>query len=190
MGSQLACGFECRICGEHHDVLPLSYSVKAPKAVLGIAADELEKRVVITPDQCVIDGKNFYLRGRIPVPIIGLDEPFIWGVWAEIGPKDFIRTIKQWKVEGREAMQPFPGWLDSEISIFGDTINVEVDVWTQRVGRRPHFILTDQDHPLALEQRDGMTLLRAEQIAEQMLHPSLLLSGIGAVVAEDKDSDV
>jgi hypothetical protein len=190
MGSELKCGFECSICGEHHDVLPLSYSVKAPKAVLGIPGDELEKRVVITPDQCVIDGKDFYLRGRIPVPIIGSDEPFIWGVWAEIGPKDFVRTIEQWKMEGREAMQPFRGWLNTEIPIFGNTINVDVDVWTQRVGRRPHFILTDQDHPLAREQRDGMTLLRAEQIAEQMLHQGILSSGPGAVVADAKDSVV
>ena len=82
MGSELQTGFDCSVCGEHHDVLPLSYSVKAPLAVTAIPLDEFEKRVVITPDQCVIDGRDFYLRGRILVPIIGLGEPFVWGVWA------------------------------------------------------------------------------------------------------------
>ena len=137
---------------------------------------------MITPDQCVIDGKDFYLRGRIPVPIIGLNklgrlneldklnEPFIWGVWAEVGPKNFLHTIDMWKVEGREADPPFPGWLDSEISLYGNTINVEADVWTQRVGRRPHFRLIDPDHLLAIEQRNGITMQRVEQIAAQMLH--------------------
>ena len=176
MGSELNTGFDCQMCGKHHDILPLSFSVKAPRAASLIPKNELEQRVVITPDQCVIDGKDFYLRGRIPVPILGLqspdglDEPFIWGVWAEVGPKNFLRTIDMWKVEGREADPPFPGWLDSEISIYGNTINLEVDVWTQRVGRRPHFRLIDTDHPLAIEQRNGITMQRVEQIAAQMLH--------------------
>ena len=34
--------------------------------------EELERRVVLTPDQCVIDGKDFYMRGRILVPVIGV----------------------------------------------------------------------------------------------------------------------
>jgi hypothetical protein len=178
MGTELSCGFDCTICGEHHEVLPLSFSIKAPKAALAIPADEWEQRVVITADQCVVDGKTFFLRGRIPVPVIGLEEPFIWGIWAEVSPKDFIRTIELWKVEGREAQQPFPGWIDSEIPIFGDTINLEVDVWTQPVGRRPHFLMADQDHPLALEQRHGITMRRAEEIAEQMLHPGAVSKSV------------
>jgi hypothetical protein len=170
MGSELQSGFACRACGERHDVLPLSYSVKAPNAVTAIPLDELERRVVITPDQCVIDGRDFYLRGRIIVPIIGLDEPFIWGVWAEISPKNFIRANDLWNVTGREKEAPFPGWLNTEIFLFGNTINLEVNVHTQPVGRRPHFTVCDENHPLATEQRDGMTLQRVEEIAEMILH--------------------
>jgi hypothetical protein len=51
------------VCGEHH-ALPLSYSVKAPLAVGVIPAEELDQRVVITPDQCVVDGKDFYPRSH------------------------------------------------------------------------------------------------------------------------------
>lgn len=160
----------CNVCRERHEVLPLSYSVKAPLAVTAIPLDELEKRVVITPDQCVIDGKDFYLRGRIVVPVIGLDEPFIWGVWAEISPKNFIRANDFWEMPGRETEPPFPGWLNTELFLFGNTINLEVSVQTQIVGRRPHFTVSDPDHPLAIEQRDGITLQRVEEIAETILH--------------------
>ena len=73
-----------------------------------------------------------YIRGRIPIPIHGpagdLDEPFIWGVWAEISPKNFIRTFELWDTPGREDEPPFPGYLNSEIPIFGPTINLELDV--------------------------------------------------------------
>lgn len=170
MGSEIKTGFTCRVCGEHHEVLPLSYSVKAPRAVTAVPLDEFEKRVVITPDQCVIDGKDFYLRGRILVPILGMDEPFAWGVWAEISPKNFIRANDLWNVPGREREPAFPGWLNTEMFLFGNTINLEVSVHTQVVGRRPEFTVSDPDHPLAVEQRNGMTLRRVEEIAEAILH--------------------
>jgi hypothetical protein len=170
MGSELKTGFACSICGVRHDVLPLSFSVKAPLAVVKIPTEELQQRVVITPDQCVIDDRDFYLRGRIPVPIIGLEEPFIWGVWAEVSPKNFVRTVEMWNTIGREAEPVFSGWLDTELFLFGDTINLEVSVETQVVGRRPHFRIVDQDHPLAREQREGILIERVEKIAEQILH--------------------
>jgi hypothetical protein len=172
MGSELKTGFDCTVCGKHHDVLPLSFSVKAPRSASLIPLNELEQRVVITPDQCVIDDSVFYLRGRIPIPILGLDEPFIWGVWAEISPKNFVRTIELWKTHGRESESPYPGWLDNEIALFGNTINLQVDIQTQVVGRRPHFAISDPHHPLAIEQRKGITISRVIQIAQRILHPS------------------
>jgi hypothetical protein len=157
-------GFTCTVCGNEHEELPLSYSVKAPQAVVAIPPDEV--------DQCVIDGRDFYLRGRIPVPIEGRDDPFIWGVWAEVSPKNFIRTGELWTVEGRETEPPFPGWLNTAIPLYGDTINLEVLVHTMPVGRRPHFEIVDEDHPLAIEQRRGITLDRIHQIAEAILAQS------------------
>ena len=164
--------FACRVCGERHESLPVSYSVKVPAAAIAISAEHLERRVVLTPDQCVIDGRDFYLRGRIPVPVAGLEEPFIWGVWAEVSPKSFIRSNKLWKVAGREGEPPFRGWLDSRLDLFGDTINLEVSIQTQVVGRRPHFTVVDRSHPLAIEQRNGITLRRVQEIAERILHGS------------------
>jgi hypothetical protein len=172
MGIESENGFGCRVCGERH-VLPLSYSVKAPLAVGAIPAEEFDQRVVITPDQCVIDGKDFYLRGRVLVPVIGLAEPFVWGIWAEVSPKNFVRTNELWVVEGREREPAFPGWLNTQLPVFGDTYNLELSVQTQPVGQRPQFTVIDQDHPLAVEQREGITMERVEEIAVRMLHPVL-----------------
>jgi hypothetical protein len=135
-----------------------------------VPMEELEQRIVFTPDQCVIDGKDFYLRGRILVPVIGLEEPFVWGVWAEVSPTNFVRTNELWTVEGREAEPAFPGWLNTQLPVFGDTFNLEVSVQTQRVGKRPHFTVVDEGHSLAVEQRNGITMRRVEEIAERMLH--------------------
>jgi hypothetical protein len=177
MPSESPADFLCRICKQHHS-LSTSYSIKAPIAAFVIPKEEIDSRIVITPDQCVIDQRDFYLRGRIPIPIHGpdgvLEEPFIWGVWAEVSPKNFIRTNELWSTEGRESEPPFPGYLNSKISIFAPTINLEVDVQTQPVGRRPHFFVKDPTHPLAIEQREGISLDRLQQIAEQIFHPETI----------------
>jgi hypothetical protein len=168
--AELLSGFDCRICGKHHSTLPLSFSVKAPLAATRIPHEEIESRVVLNADQCVIDGKEFFLRGRIVVPIADIAEPFIWGVWAEVGPKDFIRTQKLWKMDGREFEPTFRGWLDTDLPLFEATVNLEVRVQTQVVGRRPHFEIVSELHSLGREQRVGITLLRAQEIAESLLH--------------------
>ena len=166
--AELLTGFACTHCHRFHDVLPLSFSVKAPLAVTRLPAEELESRLVITRDQCVVDNAQFFLRGRIVLPIHGLEEPFIWGVWAEISPKNFIGTQNLWKTEGRERTPSYPGYLDTELPLYGNTLNLEVRVQTQVVGRRPHFTMVQQDHALAVEQKGGISLARVRQIASSL----------------------
>jgi len=151
--------------------LSMSYSVKAPSAVAAIPEAELDRRIVFTLDQCAIDHKAFYIRGRIPIPVIGGDEPFIWGVWAQVGEPDFARANRMWRVEGREGEPPFVGWLNTPIPIYPSTLNLELRVLTQVVGRRPHFELTDASHPLAIEQRNGITMDRVREIGEALRNP-------------------
>jgi hypothetical protein len=162
--------FLCSICNERHTI-STTYSIKIPAAALAIPKEEIDSRVVITPDQCVIDNRDFYIRGRIPIPIHGLEEPFIWGVWAEVSPKTFLRANELWNTPSREDEPPFPAYLNSEIPIFGPTLNLELDVQTQPIGRRPHFFIKDPNHPLARDQREGISHERLQKIAEQILHP-------------------
>ena len=169
--AELAEGFDCRACGKHHDVLPLSFSVKAPLALLRVPVAERARRVVITPEQCVIDDADCYLRGRIVVPIVELAEPFIWGVWAAVSPKDFFLTQRMWTVKGREAEPAYRGRLETDLALFGETVNLELRVKTQVVGRRPHFEIVNELHPLAREQREGISMARVREIAERLLHP-------------------
>ncbi len=170
MENDFAPEFTCRICGQQHP-LPLSYSIKAPLAAKAIPEEELESRVVLNVEQCVIDNREFFLRGRVPIPIHGREQPFIWGVWVEISPKNFLRTFEMWNTPGREAEPPFDGYLNSEITPYGSTFNLLVDVRTQAVGMRPHFMVRDPEHPLAIEQRDGISMDRVQEIAEMLLHP-------------------
>ena len=170
MGAELPAGYECPVCGQHHAPLTLSFSAKAPAAVAGVRGDELERRLVISADQCVLDERRFFLRGRIVIPVHELVEPFVWGVWAEVSAKSFFLTNQRWTTKGREADAAFAGYLDTEIPWFGNTLSLRVDVRTQPVGRRPHFVVADPAHRLSQEQREGMTLDRVKEIAAAVLH--------------------
>jgi hypothetical protein len=65
----------------------------------------------------------------------------------------------------------FEGLLNSDLPLYGDTRNLLVKVVAMPVGRRPHFFPADEDHPLAREIRDGISMARVVAIAERMLHP-------------------
>src|ERR1700742_2816637 len=108
---ELETGFDCRICRQRHAKLPLSFCCQAPMAVTAIPEWQLESRVVITAEQCVIDDTHFYLRGRIVIPIHGCDAPFVWGVWAQVSAKNFYCAYKKWNEPARELEPPFAGRL-------------------------------------------------------------------------------
>jgi len=56
------------------------------------------------------------------------------------------------------------------IPSYPETINLKTAVHSRDVGLRPYIELEATDHPLALEQRNGITMVRVRQIAEQMHH--------------------
>lgn len=51
------------------------------------------------------------------------------------------------------------------------TLNLKTNLHTQPVGRRPTIELEPTDHPLAVEQRSGITHARVRKLAELTLHP-------------------
>ncbi|MEO6924127.1 MAG: DUF2199 domain-containing protein, partial [Bryocella sp.] len=119
MASMSSAGpFVCRVCGEQH---PLSFAFRAdsPQAVLVVPEAERAERVVLSPFQCIVDHQNFYLRGRLLIPVHGYDQPFVRGVWAEVSPKNFVRSHEMWNTPGREKEPVFPGYLNNDLSLYG-----------------------------------------------------------------------
>ena len=161
--------YECRSCGERHEGIPFSYGTVAPAHWNdSLAADE---RGVLTEDLCVIRGEHFFVRARIVIPVIDADQEFDWGVWVSLSQTNFARTHELWTTPGREREPPYFGWLSTEIPIYHPTtLSLKTHVHTQPVGRRPLVVLEPTDHPLAVEQRTGITVARVQRIAEEVLH--------------------
>jgi hypothetical protein len=163
-------GFICNCCGNFHNTLPLSYACDAPIYWFGIPEKERKKRCKLTSDLCVIDDKDYFIRGCLEIPIIGSQEKFDWNVWVSLSKANFDLTTRCWKSKDRDNLEPMFGWLSTRLPYNPDTINLKALVHTRKVGTRPFIELEPTDHPLAIEQRDGITIRRVQEIAEGLLH--------------------
>jgi hypothetical protein len=165
-------GFRCSCCGGWHDSLPMSYAFGPPASWHALPDEEREKRSQLSSDHCIIDNRYFFLRGLIEIPVVDSFDSFYWDVWVSVSAVNFRRSSALWAKAGREKEPPFFGWLNTLIPSYPSTGNLKTMVHTRPVGERPLIELEPTDHPLAIEQRIGITLKRVQEIAETLVHSS------------------
>jgi hypothetical protein len=148
----------------------MSYVAEAPVYWEAIPSEERQRRGELSSDQCAIDGEHFFVLGRLEIPIVGESERFAWNVWVSLSETNFVRMRELWNKQGRECEPPYFGWLSTSLPCYPDTLNLKTHVHTRLVGERPFVELEATDHPLAIEQRNGITMQRVQEIAECVLH--------------------
>ena len=132
-------------------------------------------------DQCIVRHEHYFIKGLIEIPVFGSAEPFSWGVWVSLSRENFARAAELWDTPGRESERPYFGWLTTDLPVYpSPTRNLKTHVHTRPVGERPRVELEPTDHPLAVEQRTGISLDRVREIAAAVLHPG---GGEAAVAA-------
>ena len=160
--------WKCRICGAEHGDVPDCFGIDAPWRAL-VADDEFDRRVELTADQCVVDGKTFFVRGHIQIPIHGHHNPLAFAVWSSLSEESFRHKSVRWNDPGRASDPPYFGWLCSQIRVYGDTIHLPLAVQSRSPGLTPLFAVQDDDHPLAIDQRNGISVARWHQLALQLM---------------------
>ena len=165
-------GWRCQRCGEIHGELPMHYGAPAPALWFTIPEGERGKRALLSPDVCLIDEQHGFIVGNLELPVADSDELFSWDVWVSLSMPNFKRAFQLWEQPGRESEPPYFGWLSTSLPGYPETLHLKTQVHTRGVGRRPRIELEPTDHPLAVEQRQGITLARVQEIAELVLHGS------------------
>jgi len=115
-------------------------------------------------DYCSIDGRGFFVRGLIRLPVIGTAEYLCWGVWGSLRRENFEILLRMDKDPRRVELPPMFSWLSSRISDYPDTLNLKMNAHIQKPGMRPHFRLEPTDHPLAQEYYYGIAPERVKEI--------------------------
>lgn len=160
-------GFQCRTCGEWHKGVPLDWAYDAPSYwSTSLASDP---GCFLNSDFCVIKEKDYFVRCVIELPIIGSVERFCWGVWTSLSKSNFDRIVERW--ENPQPDEPsYFGWVSNSIDVYPETLNLKVSLHNRDARQRPSALLEPTDHPLAIEQRNSITVDRVREIAERAMH--------------------
>jgi hypothetical protein len=161
--------FKCASCGEVHDGMP-SFGARAPLSYYHVPQDERDSRCDLGTDDCVIDKEIFFIRGCIEIPVVGETEPFSWGVWVSLSEANFTEWGNSYTLERRAHIGPFFGWLNALLTPYPDTINLKTMVHLRDNGIRPYIELQPTDHPLAIEQSNGITVDRVAELYSLIMH--------------------
>ncbi|ARE78401.1 hypothetical protein B6R96_34390 [Streptomyces sp. Sge12] len=164
-------GFTCSCCDARHPELPMNYTAEAPAVWDPAFADADD--CLLSSDQCVIRARFYFVKGLVEIPVIGTDERFSWGVWVSLSRENFSRAADLWDTPGREFEEPYFGRLSTDLLAYAPTtLNLKTNLHTRPLGERPFVELEPTDHPLAVEQRTGITRDRVREIAAAVLHPT------------------
>ena len=161
----------CRCCGQSFDTLPMEYAVPAPRNWFAIAEAERATRAQLTSDLCIIDGTERYVRGCLEVPVLDSPEHLEFGVWVSISEQSLDRILELWDAPDLDDEPPRFGWLATWLRGYPEPHEIRCHVHLRSGGLRPRIVLQPTSYPLSVEQHDGITLGRVQEIAAQSGHP-------------------
>ena len=165
--------YQCATCKKWHEGPEFSYAADVPDLYRDIPEAERKRRAQLTPDTCIIDGKYYFLRGVIEIPIIGRDQMMVLGVWVSQSEASYTKVMAAWDKPEQSSLAPTFGWLCTRLGFYPDTEHLKTMVHQREPGLRPWIELEPTDHPLAVDQREGMTWERACEIDQWVRHPNL-----------------
>jgi hypothetical protein len=147
-----------------------TFGADKPLSYFAVPESERDSRCDAGSDDCVIDGESFFVRGCIEIPVHGYSDPFVWGVWVSLSKDSFDKWVGAFGKQKRSHIGPFFGWLNAWLKPYPDTVNLKTRVHLRDDGIRPFIELEPTEHPLAVEQRNGISVNRVAEIYAIMMH--------------------
>jgi hypothetical protein len=160
--------FRCTTCGEIHEGSP-SFAFPHPWHY-GTLTEEDRKNARLTSDLCAIThdrGTDRFVRVVLEIPIHGVREPFLWGVWASLSEKSCKRYVDTW--DDPDENDAYFGWFCNRLPYYPDTLGLQARV-RPRGGARPCLELERNGHLLAEHLYEGISVQLAQEIAEHAQH--------------------
>ncbi len=161
--------YTCSCCGKVYEKLPLCLGIDYPDSYFLIPEEEREKRIELKESLCVIDEKHFFHRGRFTIPLIDYDEDLLFDIWTSISEVNFSKRMSLWDDPNRVNEDPYFGWLQNAIPVYGDTLNIKTIAIEQEVGVIPEIKSIEEGHRLTIDQENGISYNRAVEIVDEIM---------------------
>ena len=113
----------------------------------------------------MLDGEHFMVRCVLELPIIGSGgEVFGYGVWSSLTQSNFQLYLEHFDDGEPDESLSWFGWFCNSLKGYPDTFLLKCQVHPRTGRQRPLIELEPTDHPLAVEQRQGITFDRLLEI--------------------------
>jgi hypothetical protein len=153
--------YKCATCGEIHDDLP-DIGDDKPYYWYTIPEEQRASLAELTEDTCIIDNEDYFIRGVINIPILDYEHDFGFGVWVSQKKENFFNYLEN---SDSNQIGPYFGWLSTEISYYEkSTLNLKTMAHFMGNGKRPRIEVEPSDHPLSINQHQGITRAEAWEI--------------------------
>jgi len=162
----------CATCDELHDLSEMQLGYSRPDAWYAVHPEEREERWRADADLAVLEGERFFVRGVLLIPVRGEKQPYAWGTWAAVDEADFRRYRALYDDPDAHREPPFAGRIANQLPGYPQTLGLPVTIRLGGGSDRPSLTVDDADHPLAVEQRDGVYLERVLEMLSPTLHGS------------------
>jgi len=159
----------CEVCGKPHPADEIELVFRRPDPIAALSSRVRAKRCKEDDDLCALWGERgrahrYFVRGVIPLPVIGREVGYQIGAWAEVQMADFDRIRELWDDQTQSEEPPMTGRLANRISLHeAPTLDLNVTVHLTGPKTRPHLMAAERDHTLFKEQAEGVTAHRAAQ---------------------------
>ncbi|WP_339693764.1 DUF2199 domain-containing protein [uncultured Parasphingorhabdus sp.] len=111
----------------------------------------------LSEDFCVLEGEYFFVRGVLEIPVHGVAEKFGFGSWSTLSRKNFDIYVDGFDDGEYVEDGPWFGWFSTWIRGYTEKIPFECSVYPQPGRQCPTFEIADDNHPLAVAQRLGIS---------------------------------
>jgi hypothetical protein len=146
----------CEVCGKVCDDLEPSF--RRPDAVFAVPEEERAVRVLGGGDLVSIDGRAFFIRCLVPIPVHGREHAYHWGFWVKVRREHFEEHDRTFRAGPPVDHPGFQGTLANQTSLLPPTLGMPVHVHLGRNRHRPQLMLLGVGHPLTMQQERGITL--------------------------------
>jgi hypothetical protein len=173
--------WKCGSCDEVHVAHCLDISFNAPyywrrdyeeanRRPSLLSSWSKNRETFLSEDYCAISDTDFFVRGVIPLPILGAAKTFCWGVWGSVSRGNFESLLETDDDHRRVELPPMFSWLSTKIPGYLDTLNLKMHARIEKREWRPNFELEPSDHPLSVEYHRGITPERIKEIMSEQSH--------------------
>lgn len=116
-------------------------------------------------------GSTAFIRSCLEIPIIGGPGPLVYGVWVTLMSQTSDDEYVDHRSELRRFLDdPYFGWFASALPLWPNSVQLKTRVHVRPPPQLPVIELEPTDHPLAVAQREGISLARFGERALAHLH--------------------